>query len=195
MDHTIHKAEFKKAVIYNLKMSYRKTIEDATPAQMYQAVSLAVKDMIIDRWIATHKEYEKQDAKVVYYMSMEFLTGRFLGNNIISLCEQEEIREALAEMGFDLNVIEDQEPDAALGQSRSRRRGVDSRGRPCGSFSIIAVSIQRFKSLHNKASKRIFFNSSRRACACAIPSCDKCPGMCPCRMWAAFSSVCPCLTR
>ena len=115
MDHTIHKAEFKKAVIYNLKMSYRKTIEDATPAQMYQAVSLAVKDMIIDRWIATHKEYEKQDAKVVYYMSMEFLTGRFLGNNIISLCEQEEIRETLAEMGFDLNTIENQERDPALG--------------------------------------------------------------------------------
>ena len=115
MDHTIHKAEFKKAVIYNLKMSYRKTIEDAAPAQMYQAVSLAVKDMIIDRWIATHKEYEKQDAKVVYYMSMEFLTGRFLGNNIISLCEQEEIREALAEMGFDLNTIENQERDPALG--------------------------------------------------------------------------------
>mgnify|MGYP000378191707 CR=1 FL=1 len=115
MDHTIHKAEFKKAVIYNLKISYRRTIEDATAAQMYQAVALAVKDMIIDRWIATHKEYEKQDAKVVYYMSMEFLTGRFLGNNIISLCEQEEIREALAEMGFDLNTIENQERDPALG--------------------------------------------------------------------------------
>ena len=66
MDHTIHKTEFKKAVIYNLKISYRRTIEDATAAQMYQAVALAVKDMIIDRWIATHKEYEKQDAKVVY---------------------------------------------------------------------------------------------------------------------------------
>ena len=78
-------------------------------------MSLAVKDMIIDRWIATHKEYEKQDAKVVYYMSMEFLTGRFLGNNIISLCEQEEIRETLAEMGFDLNTIENQERDPALG--------------------------------------------------------------------------------
>ena len=115
MDHTINKTEFKKAVIYNLKISYRRTIEDATAAQMYQAVALAVKDMIIDRWIATHKEYEKQDAKVVYYMSMEFLTGRFLGNNIISLCEQEEIREALSEMGFDLNTIENQERDPALG--------------------------------------------------------------------------------
>ena len=82
---------------------------------VYQAVALAVKDMIIDRWIATHKEYDKQDAKIVYYMSMEFLTGRFLGNNIISLCEQKEIEEALSELGFDLNSIEDQERDPALG--------------------------------------------------------------------------------
>ena len=98
MDHTINKTEFKKAVIYNLKISYRRTIEDATAAQMYQAVALAVKDMIIDRWIATHKEYEKQDAKVVYYMSMEFLTGLFLGNNNNRLSYQEEIRDAMSEM-------------------------------------------------------------------------------------------------
>ena len=115
MSQIISKEEFKKSVIYNLKITYRKTIEDATSAQVYQAVALAVKDMIIDRWIATHKEYEKQDAKVVYYMSMEFLTGRFLGNNIISLCEQKEVSEALKELGFDLNVIEDQERDPALG--------------------------------------------------------------------------------
>ena len=74
MSQIISKEEFKKSVIYNLKITYRKTIEDATSSQVYQAVALAVKDMIIDRWIATHKEYEKQDAKVVYYMSMEFLT-------------------------------------------------------------------------------------------------------------------------
>ena len=115
MSQIISKEEFKKSVIYNLKVTYRKTIEDATSSQVYQAVALAVKDMIIDRWIATHKEYEKQDAKVVYYMSMEFLTGRFLGNNIISLCEQKEVSEALKELGFDLNVIEDQERDPALG--------------------------------------------------------------------------------
>ena len=115
MSQIISKEEFKKSVIYNLKITYRKTIEDATSAQVYQAVALAIKDMIIDRWIATHKEYEKQDAKVVYYMSMEFLTGRFLGNNIISLCEQKEVSEALKELGFDLNVIEDQERDPALG--------------------------------------------------------------------------------
>ena len=112
---TMNKDELKKAIALNVKSLYRKTIDEATPAMIYQAVALAVKDMIIDRWIATHKEYEKQDAKVVYYMSMEFLTGRFLGNNIISLCEQKEIEEALFELGFDLNSIEDQERDPALG--------------------------------------------------------------------------------
>ncbi|MFR2713263.1 MAG: glycogen/starch/alpha-glucan phosphorylase [Pilosibacter sp.] len=111
----MNKDELKKVIALNVKSLYRKTIDEATPAMIYQAVALAVKDMIIDRWIATHKEYEKQDAKVVYYMSMEFLTGRFLGNNIISLCEQKEIEEALSELGFDLNSIEDQERDPALG--------------------------------------------------------------------------------
>jgi len=109
------KDELKKTIVFNVKSIYRKTIDEATPAMVYQAVALAVKDMIIDRWIATHKEYDKQDAKIVYYMSMEFLTGRFLGNNIISLCEQKEIEEALSELGFDLNSIEDQERDPALG--------------------------------------------------------------------------------
>ncbi|MFR8017364.1 MAG: glycogen/starch/alpha-glucan phosphorylase [Clostridiaceae bacterium] len=111
----MNKDELKKVIALNVKSLYRKTIDKATPAMIYQAVALAVKDMIIDRWIATHKEYDKQDAKIVYYMSMEFLTGRFLGNNIISLCEQKEIEEALSELGFDLNSIEDQERDPALG--------------------------------------------------------------------------------
>ena len=115
MSQTINKDELKKTIVFIVKSIYRKTIDEATPAMVYQAVALAVKDMIIDRWIATHKEYDKQDAKIVYYMSMEFLTGRFLGNNIISLCEQKEIEEALSELGFDLNSIEDQERDPALG--------------------------------------------------------------------------------
>ena len=115
MSQTINKDELKKTIVFNVKSIYRKTIDEATPAMVYQAVALAVKDMIIDRWIATHKEYDKQDAKIVYYMSMEFLTGRFLGNNIISLCEQKEIEEALSELGFVLNSIEDQERDPALG--------------------------------------------------------------------------------
>ncbi|MDO5408111.1 MAG: glycogen/starch/alpha-glucan phosphorylase [Eubacteriales bacterium] len=109
------KETFKKDVVYNVKSLFRKTIDEASPAQVFQAVAYAVKDVIIDEWIATHKEYEKQDVKTVYYLSMEFLMGRALGNNIINLMAQKEIKEALDEMGFDLNLIEDQEPDAALG--------------------------------------------------------------------------------
>ena len=109
------KETFKRAVIYNVKNMFRKTIDEASQQQVYQAVSQAVKDLIIDEWIATHKEYEKQDVKTLYYMSMEFLMGRALGNNIINLRADKGIREALDELGFDLNVIEDQEPDPALG--------------------------------------------------------------------------------
>lgn len=109
------KETFKQDVIYNVKSLYRRTIEDATPQQVFQAVAYTVKDTIIDQWIATHKTYEKEDVKTVYYLSMEFLMGRALGNNMINLTYYKEIKEALDEMGFDLNVIEDQEPDAALG--------------------------------------------------------------------------------
>ena len=110
-----NKEEFKKEVRNQVKGLYRRNIEEATPAQVYQAVAYAVKDDIIDRWIATHKEYEEQNVKVVYYLSMEFLMGRALGNNMINLTYYNEVKEALLEMGFDLNVIEDQEPDPALG--------------------------------------------------------------------------------
>lgn len=109
------KEGFKNEIINNVKTLYRKTIEEATPQQVFQAVSYSVKNDIIDRWIATHKEYEKQNVKTVYYLSMEFLMGRALGNNIINLTYFDSIKEALDELGFDLNFIEDQEPDAALG--------------------------------------------------------------------------------
>ena len=109
------KETFKKNVIYNVKSQFRKTIDQATPNQVFQAVAYAVKDIIIDEWIATHKEYEKQDVKTLYYLSMEFLMGRALGNNIINIMAKDEIKQALDELGFDLNLIEDQEPDAALG--------------------------------------------------------------------------------
>ncbi|MCM1083276.1 MAG: glycogen/starch/alpha-glucan phosphorylase [Clostridium sp.] len=109
------KEGFKKEVINNVKTLFRKKISEATPKQVFQAVAYAVKDDIIDRWIATQKEYEKQNVKTVYYLSMEFLMGRALGNNLINLTCYDQIKEALDELGFDLNVIEDQEPDAALG--------------------------------------------------------------------------------
>lgn len=110
-----NKEAFKKSVIDNVKVLYRKTIDEATDAQVYQAVSYTVKDFIIDEWIATYKEYEKRDAKTVYYLSMEFLMGRALGNNIINIMAKKEVQEVLEELGFDLNTIEDQERDAALG--------------------------------------------------------------------------------
>ena len=110
-----NKEVFKKEVRNQVRNLYRKDLEEATPAQVYQAVAYTVKDDIIDRWIATHKEYEKKNPKVVYYLSMEFLMGRALGNNMINLTYYDEVREALQELGFDLNVIEDQEPDPALG--------------------------------------------------------------------------------
>ena len=109
------KEAFKKSVKDNVKFLYRKTIEEATQEQIFQAVSYSVKDVIIDNWLATQKAYDEQDPKIVYYMSMEFLMGRALGNNLINLCAYGEVKEALEELGFDLNCIEDQEADPALG--------------------------------------------------------------------------------
>lgn len=111
----INKEEFKKSIEDYTKVLFRKSIKEATQQQLFQAVSYSVKDLIIDQWIATHKEYEEKDAKTVYYLSMEFLMGRALGNNIINMRANKVVKEALDELGIDLNVIEDQEPDPALG--------------------------------------------------------------------------------
>lgn len=109
------KEQFQEVVKNNVKRLYRKTIEEANQQQLFQAVSYAVKDEIIDKWLATQEQFKKEDPKTVYYMSMEFLMGRALGNNLINMTEYKEVAEALDEMGINLNVIEDQEPDAALG--------------------------------------------------------------------------------
>ena len=109
------KETFKEMVKENVKTLYRRTIGEATQQQLFQAVSYAVKEAIIDDWLATQEAYKKSDAKTVYYMSMEFLMGRALGNNLINLTVYDGVKEALEELGLDLNVIEDQEPDAALG--------------------------------------------------------------------------------
>ena len=112
---TFDKEKFKKELESNVRMLFRRKLEEATPQQIYQAVAYSVKDDIIDNWIETHKAYEKQDKKMVYYMSMEFLMGRALGNNMINLLCYDDVRETLEELGLELNLIEDQEPDAALG--------------------------------------------------------------------------------
>ena len=106
---------FKRSVLYNVKTLYRKTLEEATDQQIFQAVSYAIKDAVVDHWLTTQKEYEKEDPKTLYYLSMEFLMGRALGNNIINLKAYKPVKEALEELGLNLDVVEDQEPDAALG--------------------------------------------------------------------------------
>ena len=115
IDKQFEKEEFKKSVKENVKFLYRKTLEEATQEQIFQAVSYTVKDVIIDNWLKSQKAYEKQDPNIVYYMSMEFLMGRALGNNLINLGAYGEVKEALEELGLDINCIEDQEPDPALG--------------------------------------------------------------------------------
>ncbi len=112
---TVDKKKFKKEVTDYVKVLFRKSVREAKQRELFQAVAYAVKDIVVDQWMATHKEYEKQDVKTVYYLSMEFLTGRALGNIIINIKANKEISEALEELGLDLNIIEDQEPDAALG--------------------------------------------------------------------------------
>ena len=106
---------FKRSVLYNIRTLYRKTLEEATDQQIFQAVSYAIKDTVVDQWLTTQKEYDRQDPKMVYYLSMEFLMGRALGNNIINLQAYKAVETALQELGIDINVVEDQEPDAALG--------------------------------------------------------------------------------
>ncbi|MBQ9867853.1 MAG: glycogen/starch/alpha-glucan phosphorylase [Lachnospiraceae bacterium] len=106
---------FKRSVLYNIKTLYRKTLEEASPQQIFQAVAYAIKDQVVDMWLETQKQYEKKDPKTVYYLSMEFLMGRAMGNMMINMKAYKDVAEALDELGLDLNVVEDQEPDAALG--------------------------------------------------------------------------------
>ena len=115
IDKQFKKEAFKESVKENVKFLYRKKLEEATQEQIFQAVCYTVKDVIIDNWLETQNAYKEQDPKTVYYMSMEFLMGRALGNNLINLTAYKEVKEALDELGLDLNVIEDQEPDPALG--------------------------------------------------------------------------------
>ena len=114
-DKVFSKKEFIKAITENVKTMYRKTLKEASQQEIFQAVSLAVKDIIMDEWMATQQVIEHDDPKTVYYMSMEFLMGRALGNNLINICAYKEVKEALEEIGLDISVIEDQEPDPALG--------------------------------------------------------------------------------
>ena len=106
---------FKQEVLNNLKTQFRVELDNASQQQIYQAVAYALKEWIIEDWMDTQKTYEEKDPKILYYMSMEFLMGRALGNNLINMSMYGEVKEALDELGVDLNAVEDQEPDPALG--------------------------------------------------------------------------------
>ena len=109
------KKELKKNIENYMKLLFRKSVEEASSQQLFQAVAYAIKDIVVDDWMETHKQYEKQDVKTVYYLSMEFLMGRAMGNIIINLKQDKIVREVLEELGVNLDVLEDEEPDAALG--------------------------------------------------------------------------------
>ena len=115
MNSRFSKSIFKRDVRENVRRLFRKELDEANPQEKFQAVSYAVKEAIIDDWIATQRQFDKDDPKIVYYMSMEFLMGRALGNNLINMTAYSEVAEALEELGIDLNVLEDEEPDPALG--------------------------------------------------------------------------------
>ena len=110
-----NKKKFINEVTETVRHMYRKQLKEASQQEIFQAVSYVVKDVVIDDWLATQQAFDDQDPKIVYYMSMEFLMGRALGNNLINLTAYQDVKEALEEMGIDLNAVEDQEPDAALG--------------------------------------------------------------------------------
>lgn len=114
-ENVFEKGIFIENVREGVKSLYRKTLEEANQQEIFQAVSYVVKDVVIDKWLATQQAFDREDPKMVYYMSMEFLMGRALGNNLINLKAYEEVKNALEEIGLNLDIVEDQEPDPALG--------------------------------------------------------------------------------
>jgi len=111
----INKDEFKEKLLENVKTLSRKTIETASSEQLYEALVFTIRDYVTDKWIATHDVYNKKDCKIVYYLSMEFLMGRFLGNAILNMTMYDEVKEVLNELNIDYNTLEDIEKDPGLG--------------------------------------------------------------------------------
>ena len=161
IDKQFKKEAFKESVKENVKFLYRKKLEEATKEQIFQAVCYTVKDVIIDNWLETQNAYKEQDPKTVYYMSMEFLMGRALGNNLINLTAYKEVKEALDELGLDLNVIEDQEPDPALGNGGLGRLALHPRFLRClrSCYYILQSAYQTEPLLLPDIPRRVLFRS------------------------------------
>ena len=112
---TINKNELKESITRELRANFGKTIEEAHEYELYYAVSRAALEYVVEKWYNTKKTYAKKQAKQTYYLSAEFLMGRFMGNNLINLRINDVIRETLDEFGVDINKLEDSEMDAGLG--------------------------------------------------------------------------------
>lgn len=107
--------EIQEAFFRHLQLSLAKDKYSATPYDKYLALSYAARDQLIDRWIRTQQAYYRQDARRVYYLSMEFLMGRSLGNALINLGIDHEARDALYDIGLSLEELRGQELEAGLG--------------------------------------------------------------------------------
>ena len=111
----ISKDRIKEMIIDNVRTLFRKSIDHTTSEEVYQAAVYAIRDIVNERWMKTHDEYYEKDVKMVYYLSMEFLMGRFLGNSIINLSIYKSVKEAFDELKIDYNLVEEAEPDPGLG--------------------------------------------------------------------------------
>ena len=107
--------EFKENLTARLKRQYGKDITQANAHDLFDAVSASAQELIMDNWMKTRREYEKKPTRQVYYLSAEFLMGRALSNNLINTLIKDSVVDVLKSLNIDYNLIEDQEPDAGLG--------------------------------------------------------------------------------
>ncbi len=110
-----NKEEFKANLSARLRRQYGKDISQANKHDLFDAVSASAMEIIMPNWMATRDEYEKKSTKQLYYLSAEFLMGRALGNNLINAGIKDAVEDVLKEMNINFDMIEDEEPDAGLG--------------------------------------------------------------------------------
>ena len=111
----IDQAQLQRSIRRYVQYTLAKQWKYATPRDLLRTVSLAARERVIDQLLATERRYREHDLKRLYYLSMEFLMGRSLTNNLLNLGIHELVRDTVTSLGFDLDEITDTEDDAALG--------------------------------------------------------------------------------
>ncbi len=109
------KARWRQAVLHQVTYSLGLTVEQLSAREAFVAVALAVRDRMVEQWLATQQRYQQADAKGLYYLSLEFLIGRSLHSNLVNLGLLETCHAVLKDLGFDPTEVEASEIDAALG--------------------------------------------------------------------------------